>query len=272
MAKKSTPTPPGIDKAALRAFHKKALSELTRDAKAYHAANVQLGRELTKSATRATRLLKISSKDARATLGAHLESTMHKEIRKTPPKLSPPTGHNPARYAPYSFPWSHMEAGGIGYASFYPVSAQSGTVGADLVEVIGGAGSAASALGFWYQAQHSGNLFVNAQISISGAAEVQALPGYARSNSRVKVFVQQYQPWYSWSAESSIWDRSAYVLGGDIVRNLRGLYSASVTVPVAAGRLYCIWGALYQNVVVGGIGSATSNFRGWVAPITYIEV
>jgi hypothetical protein len=165
-----------------------------------------------------------------------------------------------------------MDAAGIGSASLYPVDPGIGGIGADLVDIIGGSGSAASAMGFWYQAQHRGNLFANAQVRISGSAEVFAFPGYANANAFVKVFVQQWQPWYSMSAQSVVWDRSEYAFGVDADSDIEGTYSASITVPTIAGGWYAIWGALYQHVTAGGIASAVSNFEGSVGPITYIEV
>jgi hypothetical protein len=265
--------PPGVDRNEFRAFHRKALLELSRDAKKFHSANLKKGRLLTSSAAESRRLLKTPRKDAKALLESYLKSDAHKQIVKRGPRSRGLRGHNPARYAPYQFPWASLNAGGIGGGSLYPVDPNSGEVGANLIDVIGGSGSAASAMGFWYQAQSTGSLFVSAQLWVSwGAAEVYALPGYATANAFVKVFVQQWRPWYSLSAQSTIWDRSSYGFGIDVETGIEGNYSAGITVPVVAGGWYALWGALYQHVTAGGIASAVSNFDAYVGPITYVEV
>jgi hypothetical protein len=272
MKKHKLVVPPGIDSRAFHAFNKKTLLELNNDFKAFHNANVERSKRIRKSVEMTSPFLNIPEKEAKDLLTQHIRSAGHVESIKAFKKRKPLTGHNPARYAPYAFPWSYLDAGGIGGASLYDVNAGDGSLGADLSDYFGGSGSAASALGFWYQAQHTGNLFVSSQIYIDGAAEVYAFPGYATANAFVKVFVQQWQPWNSISAQSTIYDRSAYAFSIDVDNNISGYYSASITVPIVAGRWYCLWAALYQHVTAGGISSAVSNFRGYVGPITYVEV
>jgi hypothetical protein len=274
MAKKNqSGFPSGVDRREFRAFQRRALLALNKDAKAFHVAQTSTGRSLTTQAAQAARLLKVRQKDGKTLLASHVASRSYKElIKRHRPPAHRLRGHNPARYAPYSFPWSYLNSGGAGGAFLYGVDLSTGDLGADLQYYFGGSASAASAMGFWYQAQQTGNLFVNAQLYINGNAEVFCAPGYANANAFVKVFVQQWRPFFSLSAQAAVYNRSEYVFGGDVAHGISGYYSASITVPVFAGGWYALWGALYQHVTVGGIGSAVSNFQGTVGPIVYIEV
>ena len=264
--------PAGVDRKAFKAFHRKAQLELQRDAKAFHASRLASGRALTKSAATTTRLIKASRREARELLKQHLESKAQRQLLKAHARPRVLRGHNPSKYSPYSFPWSWMSAGGIGTAFFYTIDAQWGTLGADLGDFIGGSGSAASAMGFWYQAQSNGSLFVSAQIGVNGSAGAYAFPGYAHADAFVKVFVQQWDPWYSMSAQGTIWNRSQYAFGVDVDYNIGGNYTASIIAPIKAGGWYVLWGAIYQNVTAGGIATAVSNFNSTVGPISYFEI
>jgi hypothetical protein len=182
-------------------------------------------------------------------------------------KFRPLTGHNPVRYAPFDWPYDSVIGGGVSGLSLYGTSALNGHAGANMGGVIGGHESAVTGVGFFYYAQQSGNLFVDAQVNFTGKGEVQAVFGYANASAIVTVDVAQYDPWQFWTATNEIYNRSAYVVEFDYRDWDWTTKGTSLIVPIRAGGLYAIACNLHQDIYIGGLYAlAVSNFEAYLGP------
>lgn len=264
--------PKGADPALLKEFHRRAIADLGNRSKEAHAAFLRNAELKSKALTSVVDTLGIKRREVEQAALQKRKQLREQVRRAKPTGFKPFAEHNPARYAPFDFSWPYINCGGITACSLYGPSTGSGQIGADLAVFNGGGASAASAVGFWYYAQHGGTLYVTVQASVWGRGYVySALFGYASAWCALRTYVYRYSPFTSWSASADIYNDWG-VVEFDIRSFDWETRSVSIAVPVVAGNWYEIWGAAYQSAYAGGIADSVSNFDMYVGPVWYTLV
>ncbi|MDQ2913451.1 MAG: hypothetical protein M3T56_09365 [Chloroflexota bacterium] len=264
--------PEGAEARLIRDFHRRATADLDRRGKEAHTAFLRSSEMKSRAATKLAASFGIKVRDAEEAIAGERKRLRRYVRGAKPSRFRALKEHNPVRYAPYAFPWSYINCGGITYCSLYGPSAGSGQIGADLAIFNGGGASSGSAVGFWYYAQQSGTLYTTVQASVWGRGYVfSGLFGYASAWAALRVYVQRYSPFTTWSASANIYNNWG-VLEFDIHTFDWETRTVSLAVPVVAGNWYAIWGAAYQSAYAGGVADSVSNFDLYVGPVSYFLV
>src|SRR5438874_753268 len=199
--------PDGADRRLLRQFHRRASADLDRQRTRAHATFLREAELKTRAATKLAATFGMKERDLQRSLASERRRLREYVGGAKPSRAKILKAHNPVRYAPFDFPWSWINCGGITACSSYGPSASSGQIGADLGIWNGGGAGAASAVGFWYYAQQSGTLYTTVQANVWGRGYVFAgLFGYASAWCALRVYVQRYSPFTSWSASADIYN------------------------------------------------------------------
>ncbi|MEK6225531.1 MAG: hypothetical protein AABM40_04465 [Chloroflexota bacterium] len=264
--------PEGADRQLLRRFHTRSVAELEKRNKEAHTLFLRESAIKARTGAKLAESFGPKQRDMEKALTAERRRLREYVRGAKPTRFQTLKAHNPVRYAPFDFPWSYINCGGISYCSLHNPNASSGEIGADLGIFNGGGASSGSAVGFWHYAQQSGTLYTTVQASVWGRGYVfSGLFGYASAWCALRVYVQRYSPFTTWSASTDIYNNWG-VLEFDIRTFNWETRSVSIAIPVVAGNWYAIWGAAYQSAYAGGVADSVSNFDIYIGPISYFTI
>jgi hypothetical protein len=264
--------PQGADRELLESFRQRASDERRRRFREEHEQFLSNAQRREQGLRALVDLLPLNPDEVEEAIAEQRDAAHDLARRAEPPPVEPPSGHNPARYAPYDGTWSAIAHDGVvAPPTLYGPSATGGLISASMGTVIAGSSTAITSVGFWHYAQHDAVLHVSASAQTWAFFLTYAfLYGAVDNYAALRLYIEEH------AENLNIYQAITGIYSGKGILEfdpdeINEYVNVALALPVRANTWYSIWVDAKQACRAVGYAGASSDCRPIVGPVAYID-